>query len=210
MARNFYIATAGTMGSGKTTVARLISQKLNCHLLLENFEENRFLPRFYKNMARWAFHSQTFFLLEKISQMFETKELLKKTAVIQDTVIFQDVFSYAKAQFVLGNMDQAEFSLYTKIYASFVDQLPQPDLIVYLKAPVRTLQQRIKRREKSVNKNPSLSYLKTLDQLNRQWVEKQARGRVLFFDAQKNNFALDQKQRQQLIDKIKDKLKNKK
>jgi len=210
VARNFYIATAGTMGSGKTTVARLISQKLNCHLLLENFEENRFLPRFYKNMARWAFHSQTFFLLEKISQMFETKELLKKTAVIQDTVIFQDVFSYAKAQFVLGNMDQAEFSLYTKIYASFVDQLPQPDLIVYLKAPVRTLQQRIKRREKSVNKNPSLSYLKTLDQLNRQWVEKQARGRVLFFDAQKNNFALDQKQRQQLIDKIKDKLKNKK
>ena len=102
----------GTMASGKTTVAKLLAKELKYKLIEENFGENKFLPRFYKDMKRWAFHSQTFFLMEKVTQMIETGKLLAKKNVIQDTPIQQDAFSYAKAQNVLGNIDDAEWKLY--------------------------------------------------------------------------------------------------
>jgi len=107
MKKHLYISIMGTMGSGKTTAARLIADRLSFLLLEENFGENAFLPRFYKDMNKWAFHSQTFFLMEKITQTLETPKLLEKTSVVQDTPIEQDVFSYAKAQHVLGHMDDA-------------------------------------------------------------------------------------------------------
>lgn len=207
MAKTFYLATAGTMGSGKTTVANLIAKHLGFHLLLEQFGENQFLPRFYKNMPRWAFHSQTFYLMEKITQMLETNKLLKKTSIVQDTVIYQDVMSYAKAQFILGNMDEAEFALYTKIYASFVERLPKPDLIIYLKAPLEILLARVKQRPQSVEKNQKIAYLKTLDMLNQEWIKRQPREKMLFIDAFKYNFVVDDKHIVYLIDKIKEKLK---
>src|SRR3990167_8714570 len=119
MSKRLYLSVMGTMGSGKTTVARLIAKELTFHLIEENFGENAFLPRFYHDMKRWAFHSQTFFLMEKITQMLETPKLLQKYSVVQDTPIQQDAFSYAKAQHVLGNIDDAEWRLYQKIYRSF-------------------------------------------------------------------------------------------
>src|SRR5512137_1028287 len=127
--RHIYISVMGTMGSGKTTAAKLLAKHLKFKLLEENFGENAFLPRFYQDMKRWAFHSQTFFLMEKITQMLETKNILEKSAVIQDTPIQQDAFSYAKAQHVLGAIDDAEWRLYMKIYKSFEPLFPVPDLI---------------------------------------------------------------------------------
>src|SRR3989344_2668829 len=117
--RKLYLSIMGTIGSGKTTVAGLLAKELKFHLIEENFGENAFLSRFYTDMKRWAFHSQTFFLMEKISQMLETPKLFEKHSIIQDTPIQQDAFSYAKAQHVLGNMDDAEWRLYQKNYTSF-------------------------------------------------------------------------------------------
>src|SRR3989344_3404859 len=146
MKKHLYISVMGTMGSGKTTAARLIARELGFGLIEENFGENAFLPRFYADMKRWAFHSQTFFLMEKITQMRETARILENGPVVQDTPIQQDAFSYAKAQHVLGNMDDAEWRLYQKIYKSFEPYFPQPDLIVYLEAPISVLSGRIQKR----------------------------------------------------------------
>ena len=134
------------MGVGKTTVSRLIAKELKLHLVLENFGENAFLPRFYKDMSRWAFHSQAFYLLEKIKQMMETEKTLRKKSVVQDTPIYQDVNSYAKAQYVLGNIDDDEWKLYRKIYFSYEKYLPVPDLIIFLNAPVDVYRERIRKR----------------------------------------------------------------
>lgn len=206
MAKHFYLATAGTMGSGKTTVAHLIAKCMGFHLLLENFGANQFLPRFYQDMKRWAFHSQTFYLMEKITQMLETKQLLKARHVVQDTAIYQDVFSYAKAQFVLGNMDQVEFALYAKIYASFVNRLPIPDLIIYLKVPVRVLLTRVANRKQSVEKEQKLEYIKILDNYNWNWIKKQPKERVIYINADKKNFVDCQQDIDELILNIKEKL----
>ncbi len=150
MKKHVYLSVMGTMGSGKTTAARLLAKGLNFRLLEENFGENSFLPRFYQDMKRWAFHSQTFFLMEKVNQMFEAARL--ENNIIQDTPIQQDVFSYAKAQHVLGNMDDAEWRLYQKIYKSLELYFTPPDLIVYLETTLTTISDRIGKRGRGYEK----------------------------------------------------------
>ncbi len=170
MKTHLYLSVMGTMGSGKTTVAKILAKELKFHLLEENFGENAFLPRFYQDMKRWAFHSQTFFLMEKINQMLETPKLLKKRSVVQDTPIEQDAFSYAKALHVLGNMDDAEWRLYVKIYRSFEPYFPKPDLIVYLETSVPAMAGRIEKRGRGYEQKIPASYLELLDMLNHKWL----------------------------------------
>ena len=160
----------GTMGSGKTTVARLLAKEFKFRLVEENFGENAFLPLFYKDMKRWAFHSQTFFLMEKITQMLETPRFLQKYSVVQDTPIQQDAFSYAKAQHVLGHIDDSEWRLYQKIYKQFEPYFPKPDLIVYLQTSVSELSRRIGSRGRGYEQQIPMSYLELLDMLNHKWL----------------------------------------
>lgn len=167
-----YIAVMGTMGSGKTTAARLLAQELRFTLIEENVKENAFLPRFYQDMKRWAFHSQVFFLMEKIKQTIEAKSLLDKASVVQDTPITQDVYSYAQAQHELGNMDDAEWVLYQKIYHEFSTHLPRPDLIVFLDTSIPVIEQRIASRGRGFEQTIPRDYLELLDRLNRKWLEQ--------------------------------------
>lgn len=170
--QNEYIAVMGTLGSGKTTAARLLANDLRFTLIEENVKENAFLPRFYKDMGRWAFHSQLFFLMEKIRQMTETKGMLAKSPVIQDTPIIQDVYSYAKAQHELGHMDDAEWALYQKIYHEFTPHFPSPDLIVFLDTSIPVIEQRIAARGREFEQSIPTEYLQLLDKLNRKWLEQ--------------------------------------
>ncbi len=170
--RNTYITVMGTLGSGKTTAARLLSKDFKFKLIEENVKENAFLPRFYADMKRWAFHSQLFFLMEKIRQMMETKSLLEKSSVVQDTPIIQDVYSYAKAQHELGNMDDAEWALYQKIYHEFAPHFPSPDAIVYLDTSIPEIEKRIAERGREFEQGIPTEYLTLLDNLNRRWLEQ--------------------------------------
>ena len=172
MKEHQYIAVMGTLGSGKTTAAKLLSQELGFPLIEENVKENAFLPRFYQDMKRWAFHSQLFFLLNKIRQLVEAKSLLEKTPVVQDTPIIQDVYSYAKAQHELGNMDDAEWALYQKIYDELTPQFPSPDLIVFLDTSIAEIEKRIAKRGRGFEQSIPTEYLTLLDKLNRRWLEQ--------------------------------------
>ncbi len=190
MRQHRYISIMGTLGSGKTTAAKLLSRDLKYHLLEENFGDNAFLPRFYGDMKRWAFHSQTFYLMEKINQMLETPKLLEKHSVIQDTPIVQDAFSYAKAQHVLGNMDDAEWRLYQKIYTSFVPYFPKPHLIVYINTSVSVIMERIKKRGRNYEQAIPISYIELLDMLNHKWLSENKSIPVLMVDGNKTQKAL--------------------
>lgn len=196
----------GTMGSGKTTVSRLLASRLKYRLIEENFGENAFLPMFYADMKRWAFHSQTFFLMEKITQMLEASEALKRQSVIQDTPITQDVFSYAKAQHVLGNMDDNEWRLYQKIYASIEPHFPKPDLIIYLETSVPELTERIVSRGRKYEQKISQSYLELLDMLNHQWLRGQKGIRVLSVATDHLNIVKSGVAREKLIHLVKKEL----
>jgi len=169
--KGIFISVMGTMGSGKTTAAKLLAQKLTYTLMTEHYEENNFLPRFYDDMKRWAFHSQTFFLLEKVRQLEQIPELLLTNSIIQDTPIIQDVYSYAQAQYKLNNMDHEEWKLYRKTYESLNGHLRQPDFIVYLDASVDTIMERIANRGREYEQSIPRSYIELLDKLNAEWLE---------------------------------------
>lgn len=165
-----YINIMGTMGVGKSTATELLSKELGIKSLEERFSDNLFLPRFYKDMKRWAFHSQTFFLMEKINQTMQTSRLLDDGPVIQDTPIQQDVYSYAAAHHVLGNIDDAEWMLYKKIFETFAPMFPKPTLIVSLEAPANVILARITHRGRGFEQSVELSYLRLLTKLNRDWL----------------------------------------
>jgi len=196
----------GTMGSGKTTAAKLLAHHLKFRLLEENFGENAFLSRFYSDMKRWAFHSQTFFLMEKITQMFETKKILEHTSVVQDTPIIQDVFSYAKAQHVLGNIDDAEWRLYQKIYKSFEPYFPQPDTIIYLETSLPHIINRIEKRGRDYEQKIPDSYLELLDMLNRKWIADNTKIPVVSINTDGLNIVTSQKAKSIFLRKIRDTL----
>lgn len=194
------------MGSGKTTAARILAKALKFHLLEENFGENAFLSRFYSDMKRWAFHSQTFFLMEKITQMLETRTLLEKTSIIQDTPIQQDAFSYAKAQHVLGNIDDAEWKLYQKIYDAFEPQFPKPDVIVYLETSIKEIGRRIDARGRGYEQKIPQSYLELLDMLNHKWIGEQKEIPVLSIATDGLPIVRSKKAQQRLIVQVKKQL----
>lgn len=192
----------GTMGSGKTTVAKILAHELKFQLLEENFGENAFLPRFYQDMKRWAFHSQTFFLMEKINQILETPKLLKNRSVVQDTPVEQDAFSYAKALHVLGNMDDAEWRLYLKIYTSFAPYFPRPDLIVYLETSVPTLSARIEKRGRGYEQKIPTNYLELLDMLNHKWLTENKTIPLLTIQTDGLNVVRSKSAQEELVEKV--------
>ncbi|MEK7119170.1 MAG: deoxynucleoside kinase [Patescibacteria group bacterium] len=206
MKKNMYLSIMGTMGSGKTTVAQLLARELKFQVLEENFGENVFLPRFYQDMNRWAFQSQTFYLMEKIAQLLATPKLLEKYSVIQDTPIQQDAFSYAKAQHVLGHMDDAEWKLYQKIYKSFEPYFPKPDLIVFLETSVTELVRRIGARGRGYEQKIPTSYLELLDMLNHQWLTENKTIPVLAIETDGFNIVRSKAAQQELVVKIKARL----
>lgn len=208
--KHLYISVMGTMGSGKTTVAKLIADQLKLHLLEENFGENAFLAKFYQDMKRWAFHSQTFFLMEKITQMLDTGTLLAKYSVVQDTPIEQDVYSYAKAQHVLGNLDDAEWKLYLKIYKSFLPYFPEPDLCIFLDTTVPELLNRIENRGRGYEQKIPASYVELLDMLNRNWLRENRQIPVLTVKTDGLDVVHSQKARLEIIKLVKHELQHKK
>lgn len=237
MRKRLYIAVTGTMGVGKTTASRLLAKQLKLHLIEENFGENVFLPRFYKNMKRWSFHSQTFFLMEKINQMFKTAVILgdaknsirfgntnakgilnpsrmagrqvqdDKIGVIQDTPIYQDVFSYAKALYKNGSMEKSEWQLYQKIFRSFENYLPKPVAIIYIKASLKVIKQRIESRRRSYEKKIPDEYLELLQKLNEDWMKKEVNGiKLITINTDNLNLVRNQKDKEVFIKQIKNEL----
>lgn len=217
----FYISVMGTMGSGKTTAAKLIAERFGFQLLEENFGENAFLPRFYADMKRWAFHSQTFFLMEKTRQLLEVANILnsiqdphRKTAdqvpgIVQDTPIQQDVFSYAKAQHVLGNIDDAEWHLYQKIYHSFEPYFPKPDMIIYLKTNLTIIASRIEHRGRGYEQQIPESYLELLDMLNHKWLGENKTIPVMTINTDNLNIVRSKTAQEEFINLIYQKINNK-
>jgi len=203
MTKSHFIAVMGSMGSGKTTLARLIAKHLDYKLLEENFADNPFLKDFYNDMHRWAFHSQTFFLTEKIKQMQYIQELLKKQSVVLDTPIYQDVCVWAEAQYEAGHMNQAEFCLYQKFYNMLIDRLPVPNLIIYLKTSVEVIEERINKRARGFEAKVPRWYLVLLNWLLEKWVAKNKKIPVLRIETDEINIVENKKDIESVIRQIK-------
>jgi len=164
-----YIVVAGNIGVGKSTLVRLLCERMGWDPFYEPVTENPYLADFYADMDTWGFHSQVFFLAHRL--IIQQSILKNPGSVIQDRSIYEDAEIFALNLFLQGHLSQRDFDTYKALYQSLYDFLPPPDLVIYLRASESTLLNRILQRNRDYEKSISHEYLHHLNELYRQWID---------------------------------------
>ena len=162
-----FIAVAGNIGVGKSTLVELLCQRLEWQPFYEPVTENPYLSDFYQDMSAWSFHSQTFFLSHRLR--IHHQLWLHPGSVIQDRSIYEDAEIFAQNLYLQGYMSQRDYETYHALYEAVSDFLPPPDLVIYLRASVPTLVHRISQRARTYERDISADYLDGLNQLYEKW-----------------------------------------
>ncbi len=192
-----FITIEGNIGVGKTTLANILSERLNSRLILEEFAENPFLPKFYENPAQFAFPLELFFMAERYKQLKEmvhTKELFQ--AVTVSDYLFTKCLLFAKV-----NLPEEEFRLYQKLFDIIHQQLVFPDILIYLHAPVNKLQQNIKKRNRAFEQSIPDEYLFNLQETYTNYI-KQHNIKTIFIDASNADFTGNEAHVQLVLDAL--------
>ena len=163
-----YIAIAGNIGSGKSTLTRLLAARYRLHPVYEAVEENPYLADFYLDMGRWAFHSQVFFLARRLDQ--HLSEINSRRRVVQDRTVFEDAHVFARNLKQQGHFSDRDWATYTALFLGVARALRQPDLLIYIHAGVTTLKARIAKRGRDYERAIPEAYLAALGQLYEEWV----------------------------------------
>jgi deoxyguanosine kinase len=150
-----FVTIEGNIGAGKTTLAHLLSKHYNARLILEQFADNPFLPKFYENPGQYAFPLELFFMAERFKQL---KELIQQKDLFQSVTISDYLFTKCLL-FAKVNLPEDEFRLYQRLFEIIHQQLIQPDILIYLHAPVNRLQQNIRKRNRPYEQNIHDNYL---------------------------------------------------
>jgi deoxyguanosine kinase len=180
--RPWYIVIEGAIGVGKTTLARMIREHLDASLLLEVFEENPFLSKFYESRARYAFQTQMFFLLSRYRQQQQVSEILQRGALIAD-------YMFAKDQlFAQLNLAGDEWEIYQQLHGALAEQIPVPHAIVYLQADTDVLLGRITQRDRPYERDMDRGYIETLRQSYQNFFASFQAAPVLTIDTNDLNF----------------------
>ncbi len=163
-----FVAVAGNIGVGKSTLVSMLCTRLGWQPFFEPVGENPYLADFYRDMHQWSFHSQIFFLTRRLRSH---RELLDHpTSAIQDRCVYEDAEVFAQNLFLQGLMDERDYASYHELYRVLSEFLPPPDLVVYLRASVETLRQRITHRGRDYERTISPEYLAQLNLLYEDWI----------------------------------------
>jgi deoxyadenosine/deoxycytidine kinase len=202
-----FIAIAGNVGVGKSTLTALLSQRLGWMPFPEAVDDNPYLADFYADMPRWSFHSQIFFLSRRLRHH---RQLLEHpTSVVQDRSVYEDAEIFARNLHNQGKMEARDYRSYRELYEVLTGFLPPPDLVVYLRASVETLLCRIRRRGRDYEQDISPEYLAQLNQLYEDWIQRFDLCPVLTVPADNLNFVDNGLHLDLIIDKVQDKLSGK-
>jgi deoxyadenosine/deoxycytidine kinase len=194
------IAIAGNMGSGKSTLVDFLARTYDVSPFYEPNEENPYLPDFYKDMKRWAFRSQLYFLSNK----FRLHQELDRTpgVVALDRTIFEDAEIFATALHQMRKIDKRDWQTYWGFYQAILDAIKPPDLMIYLRCSMRTLRQRIKLRGRAMEQDVPLAYLRRLDRLYEEWIRSYRMSEVLVLETDKLDYIHDLIHRLDVMERI--------
>ncbi len=162
------IVVAGNIGAGKTSLTERIGARLGWTTGYESVSDNPYLPDFYANMKAWSFHLQIYFLGHRARQYLEMAG--DSRSVILDRSIYEDAYIFARALHHLDNLSERDYLAYRRLFELVVDSLPAPNLLIYLKAPVDVLMERIRRRARGIETGISAEYLSLLDSFYDDWL----------------------------------------
>jgi deoxyadenosine/deoxycytidine kinase len=162
------VLVAGNISAGKTSLTERVGNRLGWRTAFESVGDNPYLSEFYADMAEWAFHLQIFFLGHRARQHLELAN--DPQSAIADRSIYEDAHIFARTLHHLGNLNERDYKSYRAVYDLVVDGLPQPDLLLYLRAPVEVLVARIRRRGRAMERGITPDYLRLLDRFYEEWL----------------------------------------
>jgi deoxyadenosine/deoxycytidine kinase len=162
------ILVAGNIGAGKTSLTERIGQRLGWVTAYESVADNPYLPGFYADMRAWSFHLQIYFLGHRARQHQELCD--DPRSAIIDRSIYEDAHIFARALNIQHNLTDLDYQTYLRLFNLVVKSLPSPDLLIYLKAPVPVLMERIRQRNRSIESGISEDYLRLLERLYEEWI----------------------------------------
>lgn len=202
-----YIAVAGNVGVGKSTLTEMLTARLGWKPYFEAVDDNPYLEDFYANMEAWSFHSQIFFLSQRLKH--HRKLIEHPTSVIQDRSVYEDAEIFARNLYKQGAMSKRDYRTYRDLYLATVQFLPPPDLVIYLRASVETLVNRIRLRGRVYEQDIDPAYLSRLNELYEQWIDEFTLAPVLIVPADDLDFVAHSAHLDLISAKIQEKLEGK-
>lgn len=200
MTERKFIAIAGNIGTGKSSLLDFLTSSYDISPFYEPNDENPYLPDFYKDMKRWAFQSQLFFLSNKFRIHQEADRV--PGVVIQDRTIFEDAEIFATALHQMRKIDKRDWQTYWNFYQTILQAIQPPDLMIYLRCSMRTLRKRIRLRGRHMEQDIPLSYLNRLECLYENWIGNYSLGEVLVLESDQLDFVHDLVDRQDVRQRI--------
>ena len=181
-----YIAIAGNIGCGKTTLTEILTERYGAKAYYEDVD-NPYINDFYEDMNRWAFQLQVYFLGSRIQQ---TMNMLSDGSehIFQDRTIYEDAHIFAGNLHQMGLMSSRDFGTYMKLFDISSNLIPKPDLLIYLKASVPTLVSQIRRRGRDYEQNIDSEYLQRLNDKYNDWIDNGYDGEIFVIDKDKDDF----------------------
>lgn len=195
-----HIAIAGNIGSGKTTLAELLSKHYGWETDYDNADENPYLADFYEDMQRWSFNLQIYFLNTRFNKQLEIHQSDKN--VIQDRTIYEDAYIFAPNLHAMGLMSTRDFENYFTLFSMLNSLIKAPDLLIYLRASVPRLVEQIQKRGRDYENSIRLDYLKRLNERYEAWISSYKMGKLLIIDVDKNNFSENTADLSEVISKV--------
>ena len=196
-----HIALAGNIGVGKTSLAKILSKNYNWKLELESVKKNPYLSDFYKDMEKWSFHLQIYFLNNRFEQ--NQKILKSKNPVIQDRTIYEDEVIFTKNLYESGFLKKREYNNYLKLFNSIIKYVKPPDLIIYLRNNnIGKLVNNIEKRDRVFEKSIQIQYLKNLHLSYEKWIKNYSLNKILIIDVTELDFIKKREDLEFVVDKI--------
>jgi deoxyadenosine/deoxycytidine kinase len=195
-----HIAIAGNIGSGKTTLTRLLSKHFGWTPHFEDVDTNPYLHSFYEDMQRWSFNLQVYFLNSRFRQIVEIRESGK--TVVQDRTIYEDAYIFAPNLHYMNLMTTRDFENYISLFELMSSFIKPPDLLIYLRASVPTLVNQIQKRGREYEEAIRLDYLKKLNERYETWIGNYHLGKLLIFEVDDINIEENPADLAMIIEKV--------
>ena len=205
MIKNPHIGVAGNIGAGKTTITEKLAEKFSWEPVYESVVDNPYLSDFYKNMNRWSFNLQIYFLYHRFSSQVRLKDIIG--GFIQDRTIYEDKEIFAKNLNDLKFMSNRDWETYKSLFDNMTMFIGKPDLIIYLKASTDTLLSRIKNRDREFEKNINPEYIHSLNVYYDRWINKLDKKNTLIINTNSFNIFKDLDRLQEIFREVENKLK---
>ena len=195
-----YIAIAGNIGSGKSTLTRLLAHHYGWEARFEAVDHNPYLEDYYRDIHRWSFNLEVYFLKERVRDLLDIS--LSQNTIIQDRTIYEGVYVFMQNNKAMGHLSERDYETYMELFEQMMSVVRQPDLMIYLRASVPHLVGNIQKRGRNYEQTIQLEYLENLNRRYDDFIKNKYKGKVMTIEKDSLDFQNNPKDLAVIIDRI--------